>query len=61
MGIVAVVQFCMIQFGGAMLNTVALPFAVWMKILLLGATAVAAGEVVRFVQRKLFANSQERT
>lgn len=62
MGIVAVVQFCMIQFGGTMLNTVALPFAVWVKILLLGATAVVAGEVVRFVQRKLFtASSQERS
>lgn len=52
--LVAVVQFAMIQFGGAALNTTALPLVVWGKILLLGATAVVVGEVLRFVQKKIF-------
>lgn len=54
MGLVAVIQFCMVQFGGAALGTAALPFVVWIKILLLGATAVAVGEGLRAVQRLFF-------
>lgn len=51
MAFVAVVQFCMVQFGGSALNTTALPFEVWLKILALGASAVVVGEFLRVVQR----------
>lgn len=51
MGLVAVVQFGMVQFGGAALNTTALPFAVWLKILALGTSAIVVGEILRIVQR----------
>lgn len=52
MALVAVVQFAMVQFGGAMLHTAALPLAVWAKILMLGATAVIVGELLRAIQRR---------
>ena len=51
MALVAVVQFVMVQFGGSALNTTALPIAIWLKILGLGAMAIVVGEVLRFVQR----------
>lgn len=50
---VAVVQFAMVQFGGAALNTTALPFEVWLKILALGASAIVIGEILRVAQRIL--------
>ena len=53
MALVAIVQFVMVQFGGAALNTTALPIAIWFKILGLGVTAIVVGEVLRFVQRHL--------
>ncbi len=53
MGIVAVAQFAMIQFGGAVLNTTALPIMVWLKIIALGCTAVAVGEILRAIQRTM--------
>lgn len=51
MAFVAVVQFAMVQYGGSILNTAALPIAVWFKILCLGATAVVVGEILRVIQR----------
>lgn len=53
MGFVAAVQFAMVQFGGAALNTTALPLEVWFKILGLGATAIVAGEILRIAQRAM--------
>lgn len=51
MAFVAIVQFAMVQLGGAVLNTTALPIVVWVKILCLGATAVVVGEILRVIQR----------
>jgi len=54
MGFVVVMQVALVQFGGAALNTAPLPLSVWLKIMLLGASAVVVGELLRYVQR-LFA------
>lgn len=54
MAFVILMQMALIQFGGAALNTAPLPLLVWVKIILLGASAVVVGEVLRFCQR-LFA------
>jgi P-type Ca2+ transporter type 2C len=58
MAFVIVMQFALIQFGGTALNTAPLPLDVWIKIIALGATAVIAGEVLRFVQRATQSNRQ---
>lgn len=51
MGFVVVIQIGLVQLGGPALNTAALPLSVWLKVVLLGATAVVAGEVLRYGQR----------
>ncbi|MBM4087945.1 MAG: cation-translocating P-type ATPase [Planctomycetes bacterium] len=51
MGFVIVMQIALVQFGGVALNTAPLPFVVWLKIVLLGASALLVGELLRFVQR----------
>jgi len=51
MGFVIVMQMALVQFGGAALNTAPLPLAVWAKVILLGASALVVGEIVRYVQR----------
>lgn len=53
MGLVAVIQFVLVQFGGAVLNTTALPMSIWLRILAFGATAVVVGEVLRMIQRAM--------
>jgi Ca2+-transporting ATPase len=52
MGFVVLMQILLIQFGGKALNTTNLPFSVWLRILALGASAIAIGELLRFLQRK---------
>jgi len=51
MGFVIVMQTALVQFGGAALNTAPLPFVVWIRAILLGASALVVGEIVRWVQR----------
>lgn len=53
MGFVIVLQFMLIQFGGFALHTTPLPLEMWIKIILLGASAVVAGEILRFIQRSM--------
>ncbi len=55
MGFVIVIQFLFVQFGGHILHTVPLPPLVWVKIILLGSTALVVGEALRFVQRRMLA------
>jgi P-type Ca2+ transporter type 2C len=56
LAVVIVVQIALVQFGGVVLNTAPLPLAVWAKAIVLGASAVLVGEVLRQVQR-LFVQS----
>ena len=58
MGLVIVGQFMLVQFGGDILNTEALPLVVWIKIILLGSTAIVVGEAVRFVQKAFLAKEE---
>jgi len=51
MGIVIIMQISLVQFGGSTLNTTSLPFSIWIKIVLLGTSAVVVGELLRFIQR----------
>jgi len=51
MGLVIVGQILLVQVGGDILHTEALPLFVWVKIILLGSTALVVGEILRFVQR----------
>ena len=51
MGFVIVMQVALVQFGGAALNTAPLPISVWLRVVLLGASAVLVGEALRLVQR----------
>ena len=53
MALVAAVQFAMVQWGGAVLHTAPLPPALWGKTLVLGASAVLVGELLRLGQRLL--------
>lgn len=53
MGFVIVMQIALVQLGGAALNTAPLPLAVWFRVILLGASTVVAGELLRYVQRKM--------
>ena len=53
MGFVIVMQIALVQLGGAALNTAPLPLAVWFRVILLGASTVVVGEVLRFVQRSM--------
>lgn len=58
MGFVIALQFMLIQFGGFALHTTPLPLIMWVKIILLGASAVVVGEVLRFAQRLKNRDSQ---
>ncbi|MGB3975306.1 MAG: cation-translocating P-type ATPase [bacterium] len=51
MGFVIIMQIALVQFGGEALNTTPLPLTVWFRIILLGATTVIVGEILRLVQR----------
>ena len=53
MGFVIVMQIALVQFGGAALNTAPLPLTVWIRVILLGASTVVVGELLRVVQRKM--------
>lgn len=53
MGFVIIMQIALVQFGGAALNTAPLPFSVWVRVILLGASTVVVGEVLRVVQRAM--------
>ena len=61
MGFVIVMQVALVQFGGAALNTAPLPLSVWLRVVLLGASAVIVGEVLRLAQRMLARNSRQVT
>ena len=53
MGFVVLMQIGLVQFGGVALNTAPLPLSVWVRIVLLGTSAVVVGEALRFLQRRL--------
>jgi hypothetical protein len=53
MGFVIVMQVALVQLGGAALNTAPLPLAVWFRVILLGASTLVVGEVLRAVQRSM--------
>jgi Ca2+-transporting ATPase len=53
LGLIVVVQILLTQFGGATFNTSPLPLSIWIKILLIGASALLLGELYRFVRRRL--------
>lgn len=55
MALVIVGQVLLVQLGGTILHTEALPLLIWVKIILLGSTALVAGEALRFVQRAFMA------
>lgn len=51
MGFVIIMQLALVEFGGKALETAPLPPMVWIRVVLLGASTVVVGEVLRFVQR----------
>jgi P-type Ca2+ transporter type 2C len=51
MGFVIIMQILLVQFGGIALNTAPLPLSVWIRVVLLGASAVVVGEILRMIQR----------
>jgi len=53
LALIVVVQIILTQFGGATFNTAPLPLSIWIRILLVGASALLLGELYRFVRRRL--------
>jgi P-type Ca2+ transporter type 2C len=49
---IVVVQIGLIQFGGNAFNTAPLELGMWVKIILLGASALVVGEGYRFIRRR---------
>jgi len=53
LGLIVVVQILLTQFGSVAFNTAPLPLHVWIKVVLVGVTALLLGEVSRLTRRRL--------
>jgi Ca2+-transporting ATPase len=52
MGVVVIIQILIVQYGGSVFNTVPLPVDQWIKIIVLSASVLVVGFVLRHAYRQ---------